>query len=192
MKKKIIVLIVTGLFYFNQDKSATINNKSTVIDQPVKLQTEKLAKKVAKAKNGLKADDLRVAQELFALLQPPSREELEENWLEEYRCHNYRYGENKVVTLYTMDRGDNTDAMRFAASVTTFSDKSKTYPHVLYIPEYFVAGLLGDSYAYNSGITNSANKMIVVHSIENAHRYLNQIFGSQQPKATIRVGNANG
>ena len=94
-----------------------------------------------------------------------------------------------------MERGDFKEASNLALSHVAYSDKSKTYPHLLYgealflidmkalgVPQIFVAGLLGDSLAQGRAIALSPDIYFSTSALNHAHGYLRRVFGSEIPK----------
>lgn len=100
-----------------------------------------------------------------------------------------------VASISAMERGDYREASHLALSNLVHSDKSKTYPHLLYgealvldnkqplaLPQIYVAGLLGDSLAQGRATSLSGDVHVSTSALNSAHGYLRRVFGGQAPK----------
>jgi len=110
-----------------------------------------------------------------------------------------------VASIEAIEIGNYREAAHLALSTIAYSDKSKTYPHVLYgealvlddkkiagVTELFIAGLLGDPMANGRAIGLSPNTPYTVTTLNSAHNYLKNIFGLNVPNDPRPMGGDGG
>ena len=99
-----------------------------------------------------------------------------------------------ISAIKAMEAGYYREASNSALSAIAYSDRSKTFPHVLYgeallldnkkilgVTQFYVAGLLGDFLANGRAIGLSPNTPYSTTALNSAHRYLRNKFGANYP-----------
>jgi len=110
-----------------------------------------------------------------------------------------------IASIEAMKLGNYREAAHLALSNIAYSDKSKTYPHVLYgealvldektiagVTQLFIAGLLGDYMANGRAIGLTPDVAYTTATINSAHNYLKNIFGLNVPVDPRPMGDDGG
>jgi len=106
-----------------------------------------------------------------------------------------------VASINAIERGDYKEASSLALSNRAYSDKSMTYPHVLYgealladnmqiaaVSQFFAAGILGDPWANSRALQLSPDKSYAVTALSTAQNYLKNVFGIDIPNDPRPMG----